>query len=77
VAIARDTGITQEELALSGRNHSLPLEALRHDITPVGLHYLLTHFDIPEVDAATWRLEVGGLVARPLTLSLEDIRAQV
>jgi DMSO/TMAO reductase YedYZ molybdopterin-dependent catalytic subunit len=61
---------------LSGRNHSLPLEALRHDITPVGLHYLLTHFDIPEVDAATWRLEVGGLVARPLTLSLEDIRAR-
>lgn len=76
MAIARDTGITQEELALSGRNHSLPLEALRHDITPVGLHYLLTHFDIPEVDAATWRLEVGGLVARPLTLSLEDIRAR-
>ena len=36
-----------------------------YPITPVGLHYLLIHFDIPHVDPATWRLEVGGLVARP------------
>ena len=76
VAIAPDTGITQEELALSGRNHSLPLEALRYDITPVGMHYLLTYFDIPHVEEATWRLEVGGLVARPLSLSLADVRAR-
>ena len=25
----------------------MPLEALRWDVTPVGLHYLLTHYDIP------------------------------
>src|SRR3712207_5019400 len=37
----------------------MPLEALRHDVTPVGLHYLLTHYDIPVVDRASWRLEVG------------------
>ncbi len=76
VAIAPDTGITQEELGLSGRNHSLPLEALRYDITPVGMHYLLTHFDIPLVEESTWRLEVGGLVAQPLSLSLADVRAR-
>src|SRR5262249_54048120 len=52
------------------------LEALRWDITPVGLHYLLTHYDIPDVDAATWRLEVGGLVDRELSLSLDDLRAR-
>ncbi len=68
MAIAPDTGITQEELGLSGRNHSLPLEALRYDITPVGMHYLLTHFDIPHVEEATWRLEVGGLVASDIRL---------
>ncbi len=50
-------GISYEELQLAARNHGLPLEALRWDVTPVGLHYLLTHYDIPEVDR-------GDLAAR-------------
>ncbi len=53
------------ELALATRNHGFPLESLRYDLTPIGLHYLLIHFDIPFVDAATWRLEIGGEVDRP------------
>jgi sulfane dehydrogenase subunit SoxC len=68
--------ITLEELQLAARNHAMPLEALRWDVTPIGLHYLLTHFDIPEVDAATWRLEIGGFVEQPLSLSLDDLRAR-
>ena len=28
------------------------MEALRSDVTPAGLHYLLTHYDIPDVDPA-------------------------
>lgn len=66
--------ITLEELGLAARNHALPLEALRHPLTPLGLHYLLIHFDIPVVDARTWRLEVGGTVRRALTLSLEELQ---
>ena len=62
------------ELALAARNHGLPLETLRYDLTPVGLHYLLIHFDIPHVDAASWRLEIGGEVQRPLSLSLDELR---
>src|SRR5215831_16028769 len=54
----------------------MPLEALRHEITPLGLHYLLIHFDIPVVDGATWTLEIGGLVEHPLSLSLADLRAR-
>src|SRR3954451_21436178 len=69
-------GITLEELQLAARNHALPLEALRYPVTPVGLHYLLIHFDIPHVDADSWRLEVGGLVTRPLSLSLADLRSR-
>jgi sulfane dehydrogenase subunit SoxC len=65
-----------EEVRFAARNHALPLEALRHEITPVGLHYLLTHFDIPVIDPTSWRLTVGGLVARPLSLSLDDIRSR-
>jgi DMSO/TMAO reductase YedYZ molybdopterin-dependent catalytic subunit len=68
--------ISLEELQLAARNHAMPLEALRWDVTPIGLHYLLTHYDIPDVDAETWRLEVGGLVEQPLTLSLDDLRAR-
>jgi DMSO/TMAO reductase YedYZ molybdopterin-dependent catalytic subunit len=62
------------ELALATRNHGLPLEALRYDLTPVGLHYLLIHFDIPQVDAESWRLEIGGEVREPLSLSLDDVK---
>ncbi len=66
--------ISLHELQLAARNHALPLEALRWDVTPIGLHYLLTHYDIPVVDPATWRLEVDGLVERPLSLSLGELR---
>jgi sulfane dehydrogenase subunit SoxC len=64
------------ELALAARNHGLPLETLRYDITPIGLHYLLIHFDIPHVDVSRWRLEVGGAVSSPLSLSLDELRAR-
>jgi DMSO/TMAO reductase YedYZ molybdopterin-dependent catalytic subunit len=76
VATTPETGISAEELALAARNHALPLEALRHELTPLGLHYLLIHFDIPLVDVETWRLQVGGLVERPLTLSLAELQAR-
>jgi sulfane dehydrogenase subunit SoxC len=75
MAIADTREITLDEVQLSGRNHSIPLEALQHDITPIGLHYLLIHFDIPKVDTEMWRLEVGGHVENALTLSLEDVKA--
>ena len=54
----------------------MPLEILREPITPIGLHYLLIHFDIPEVDVSTWRLRVGGLVERGLELTLDELRAR-
>jgi DMSO/TMAO reductase YedYZ molybdopterin-dependent catalytic subunit len=69
-------GISLEELQLAARNHGMPLEALRHEITPLGLHYLLTHYDIPVVDPDAWRLTVGGRVDRELELSLADVRAR-
>ena len=65
----------REELVLASRNCGMPLEALRYDVTPAGLHYLLIHFDIPPGDAATWKLAIGGLLARPRDLSLREIRA--
>jgi DMSO/TMAO reductase YedYZ molybdopterin-dependent catalytic subunit len=68
-------GISVDELRLAARNHGMPLESLRYDVTPVGLHYLLIHYDIPEVDPNGWRLRIEGHVQRPLTLDLADIQA--
>src|SRR4051812_9287874 len=69
-------GVGLDELALATRNHGLPLEALRYDVTPPGLHYVLTHYDIPAVDPASWRLEVTGAVQRPLDLDLTALQAR-
>src|SRR4051794_449785 len=68
------SAVSPEELALAARNHGMPLEALAYDVTPVGMHYLLTHYDVPRVDAASWRLEIDGAVERPLSLSLGELR---
>ncbi len=68
--------LTLEELQLAARNHALPLEALRYRVTPVGLHYVLTHYDIPAVDRAEWRLKVTGLVRRELALTLDELQAR-
>src|SRR6266700_476322 len=73
---ARDGDIGVDELQLAARNSGMPLEALDWPITPLGLHYLLIHYDIPRVDPASWSLEVGGHVRRPLTLSLDDLRSR-
>src|SRR4026208_683799 len=67
--------LTFEELQLATRNRGMPLEALRYDLTPTGLHYLLIHWDIPLMDAATWRLRLAGGWAKPLELTHDDIRA--
>ena len=72
--VSTDPGITQEELRLAARNHGMPLEALRWPITPVGLHYLLIHYDVPLVDPAAFRLELTGAVAKPLVLTVDDLR---
>ncbi|MGA6220899.1 sulfite oxidase [Streptomyces umbrinus] len=71
-----DEDISQEELGLAARNHGLLLEALRHDVTPPGLHYVLVHYDIPYVppaEADTWTLTVGGLVREPLVLDMSAL----
>jgi sulfane dehydrogenase subunit SoxC len=65
-----------QDLELAARNHALPLEALCYPVTPVGLHYVLTHYDIPSVDLDRWRLRVQGDVRCELTLSLDDLRSR-
>lgn len=50
-------------------------EGLRYPVTPVGMHYLLIHFDIPFLAPKAYQLSIGGSVRELLTLSLENIKA--
>ncbi len=74
--IATTPEFTREEVALALRNPGLPLEALRHAITPIGMHYVLVHFDVPDIDPARFELTVDGRVGKPLVLTLDDLRAR-
>jgi sulfite oxidase len=44
-----------------------------HFITPTDRFFTRSHAPAPPIDPATWRLEVGGLVDRPRTFSLEQL----
>ena len=70
-----DGPYSQAEVRLANRNPGTLLEGLRYDLTPAGLHYLLIHFDVPFVPTAEgWTLTIGGLVDKPLQLSLDDLK---
>ena len=64
--------IVQDQQSL---NVESPLGALRESfVTPTELFYVRSHGTIPEVDPASYRLAVCGMVERQLELSLEEIR---
>jgi len=54
----------------------LDWEALNSWVTPTSDLFSVGHYGTPEVDADTWRLEVGGLVERPAAYTLDAIRAR-
>jgi DMSO/TMAO reductase YedYZ molybdopterin-dependent catalytic subunit len=76
VLIQADPPLSLQELELAFRNRGMPLEGMRYDVTPTGMHYLLIHWDIPETDAASWRVSIGGAVSTPLSLTMDEIRAR-
>ena len=71
-----EEGVSRDELQLAARNHGMPLESLRWDVTPPGLHYLLTHYDIPAIDPTSFELVVDGFVDTPLSLDLDGIQSR-
>ena len=44
------------------------------DITPVDTFYSRNHGPVPELDHRAWTLRVDGLVDRPATFVLDDLR---
>lgn len=74
--VAPDDKFFREEVQLALRNPGMPLEAMRYPITPTGMHYHLIHFDVPDVDVDLWRLQVGVLAGKMLSLTLDQLRGR-
>ena len=51
----------------------LPARQVASFITPNELFFVRNHGPVPDVDAATYGLEIHGLVERPMRLSLADL----
>ena len=50
-------------------------EDLESWITPNDRFFSIAHYNRPQIDAKTWRLDVSGLVDHPTTLTLEQLTA--
>ena len=57
----RVDNFTVMEVTLKSRCHGHQLEGMAYPITPVGMHYLLIHYDIPHIDESAYRVNVLGL----------------
>jgi len=52
-----------------------PWEQLDGWITPNEKFFAIAHYNVPALDEKNWRLDVTGLVAKPLTLTFKDLKA--
>jgi DMSO/TMAO reductase YedYZ molybdopterin-dependent catalytic subunit len=56
-------------------NAETPLTDQIGVVTPNQSFFVRSHFSIPGLDVATWRLTVGGDVERPFQLTFDELRA--
>jgi DMSO/TMAO reductase YedYZ molybdopterin-dependent catalytic subunit len=54
----------------------LDWERLDSWLTPNDRFFVVAHYGVPEIDPAAFRLRVGGLVERPLSLTLDEVKAR-
>ena len=53
-----------------------PWETLTAAQTPTDKFFQVAHYDKPVIDEKGWKLEVAGLVRRPLSLTLADLKSR-
>ena len=68
------TLFSHEETRLAFRNHGMHFEFLDQPITPVASHFQLIHFDIPQLAAEGYSFTIGGRVANPRTVTLDELK---
>lgn len=52
-----------------------PVNELEGIITPNRVHFVRNHFNVPQIDAATWTLTVTGAVRASRTFTLAELKA--
>jgi DMSO/TMAO reductase YedYZ molybdopterin-dependent catalytic subunit len=75
MAMANDSARSRAALVMiqpEPFNAEAPPEALAGAITPTGLHYVRSNFALPTHDGT---LAIGGALAEPVILTLDDLRA--
>ena len=60
----------------AGIQTQLVWEDLNTFITPNDKFFSISHFNRPTIDEKSWSLDIGGLVKKPLKLTLADIKAR-
>jgi len=61
-------------LAPAADRRIIDIRTITDPITPANQFFTTQHYGHPEIDPAAYRLKVTGLVGRPLSLSLDEIR---
>ena len=56
------------------RDLEMPVEGFIDEITPVEHFFVRCHTMVPQIKLSEWKLEIAGLVDRPLTLTLDDLK---
>ncbi|MEZ5352316.1 MAG: sulfite oxidase [Bryobacteraceae bacterium] len=78
IAEAADAGETPipfaDEAKFDPAKPRLPWHKHGAWITPTEEFFWVGHYGYPDVDIASWKLEIGGLVNRPAAFSLDDLR---
>jgi DMSO/TMAO reductase YedYZ molybdopterin-dependent catalytic subunit len=75
-----DVPFTDVPETFNPRNPNSPNRQVDHRtldgfLTPNDQFFFIQHYNKPEIDAASYRLKLTGLIQRPVELSLADIKA--
>jgi DMSO/TMAO reductase YedYZ molybdopterin-dependent catalytic subunit len=59
----------------NGNTRMLDIRKLEGQLTPTDQFFYIQHYNRPEVDAASYRLKIGGLVDKPVQLTLAEVQS--
>jgi DMSO/TMAO reductase YedYZ molybdopterin-dependent catalytic subunit len=60
--------------AQTKRVAGLDFRQLHSYLTPRENHFVVAHYGVPQIDAATWKLDIRGRVANPRSYSLDELK---
>ena len=60
--------------SINPQDFEMPLEGFQSFLTPVDQFFVRTHVYAPQVEVGSWKLQVSGEVANPLTLTMDELK---